>query len=361
MIDFKCGCGQTLFFENTTCLRCGGRLGYDPQTRRMLRLSATAGSGSEESSQKGSREAPRCEAGPLCRNGFDFGVCNWIVSEKGEEYCLSCRLNQTIPNLLDDDRLRWWKQLEHAKRRLIFGLLQLGLPVSGKHESEHGLAFRFIEDRRSNPNVVEEHVYTGHSDGMVTINVAEADDVRREIARQNTGELYRTLLGHFRHESGHYYFHLLIDSEPRRERFRTLFGDERQDYDAALSRYYAMTPTNDPDFISVYAQSHPLEDWAEIWAHYLHMTDTLETAGFHGLPQGSERSDGFEDLLRKWSELTIVLNSLNRSMGQEDAYPFVLSEAILSKLQFVHEMVVQDRVCPSSPPSSGAASAGTRS
>ena len=353
MIDFKCGCGQTLFFENTTCLRCGSRLGYDPRSRRMLRLSTATGPGSQK--------APQSEAGPLCRNGVDFGVCNWIVGDAGKEYCLSCSLNQTIPDLVDSDRLLWWKQLEHAKRRLIFGLLQLNLPVTGKHESEHGLAFRFIEDRRSNPRVAEEHVYTGHSEGVVTINVTEADNMRREMERRHAGELYRTLLGHFRHESGHYYFRLLIDGEKRIARFRDLFGDDRQDYDAALERYYSGPRIRDPDFISAYAQSHPLEDWAEIWAHYLHMTDTLETAGFYGLPQGSDHFDSLEDLLQKWSELTTLLNSLNRSMGLEDAYPFVLSEATIGKLQFVHELVVHDPGCPSSPPSSGAASAGTRS
>ena len=207
------------------------------------------------------------------------------MGDAGKEYCLSCSLNQTIPDLVDSDRLLWWKQLEHAKRRLIFGLLQLKLPVTGKHESEDGLAFRFIEDRRTNPRVVEEHVYTGYSEGVVTINVTEADDMRREMERRHAGELYRTLLGHFRHESGHYYFHLLINGEQRRARFRDLFGDERQDYDAALEQYYSGTRIRDPDFISVYAQSHPLEDWAEIWAHYLHMTDTLETAGFYGCPR----------------------------------------------------------------------------
>lgn len=348
MIDFKCDCGQTLFFENTTCLRCGSLLGYDPRTRRMLSLTAAG-------------DAPLSEAGSLCRNGIDYGVCNWIVHEEGERYCLSCRLNQMIPNLLDGSRLHSWKQLEHAKRRLIFGLLHLGLPVSGKQESEGGLAFRFIEDRRSNPEVAEEHVYTGHREGVVTINVAEADDVRREIARQGTGELYRTLLGHFRHESGHYYFRRLVDGERLLARFRDLFGDERQDYDAALERYYSGPRIRDPDFISAYAQSHPLEDWAEIWAHYLHMTDTLETAGFYGLPQGSDHFDSLENLLQKWSELTILLNSLNRSMGLEDAYPFVLSEATIRKLRFVHELVVHDPGCPSSQPSSGAASAGTHS
>ena len=179
------------------------------------------------------------------------------------------------------------KQLELAKRRLIFTLLELNLPVTGKHESAGGLAFRFVEDRRSNPDVAEEHVYTGHSEGVVTINPAEADEVRREIARRDSGELYRTVLGHFRHESGHYYFNVLVGQGPRLARFRELFGDETRDYAAALARYYAGPRIRDPEFISAYAQSHPLEDWAETWAHYLHMTDTLQTAAGHGLPQGS--------------------------------------------------------------------------
>ena len=356
MIDFKCACGQTLFFENTACLRCGARLGYDPLARSMSPLSAAVDPGLEESP----RAAPRGAAGPLCRNGVDYGVCNWIANDADEEYCLSCRLNQTIPNLVDSDRLHWWKQLEHAKRRLIFGLLQLNLPVTGKRDSADGLAFRFIEDRRSNPAVSEEYVYTGHSAGVVTINVTEADDLRRELARRHSGEMYRTLLGHFRHESGHYYFNLLLVGEARRRRFRELFGDERRDYHAALARYHAGPRSRHPDFISAYAQAHPLEDWAETWAHYLHMADTLETAGFYGLPQGPERRDGFADMLRKWTELTKLLNSLNRSMGLEDAYPFVLSAATLNKLRFVHELIVHDPACPSSPPSSGAASAGTR-
>ena len=345
MIDFHCECGQKLFFENTSCLQCGVRVAYDPAARRMLPLAATdAGA------------APRSPAGSLCRNGLDHGVCNWIVSEPGQEYCISCRLNQTIPNLTGLDRLYWWKQLENAKRRLIYGLLQLKLPVAGKRESQSGLAFRFIEDRRSNPDVREEHVYTGYSDGVVTINVAEADIVRREIERQHSGELYRTLLGHFRHESGHYFFDLLVDSDARRWRFRELFGDERIDYRAALSRHYAAPPARNYNCISAYAQSHPLEDWAEVWAHYLHMNDTLETAGSYGLPHGAEADDTLADLLRKWSELTILLNSLNRSMGLEDAYPFVLSEAVVSKLRFVHSLA-----CPSSPPSSAAASGERRS
>ena len=327
MINFRCDCGQTLFFENTGCMQCGSRVGFDPVQRRMRTLMTE------------SNKVLFSASGRMCKNGVDHNVCNWIVHEPDQDYCISCRLNQTIPNLLEYDRVRWWKSLEHAKRRLIYSLLALGLPLAGKRESEDGLAFRFIEDQRTNPNVYEEHVFTGHSNGVITINVAEADDVSREIARQYSGELYRTLLGHFRHESGHYYFHLLVNDEQRLIRFRSTFGDERQDYQTALRRHYENTPDRDLDYISAYAQSHPLEDWAEVWAHYLHMTDTLETAGYYGLPQGSDRFDKLEDLLLKWSELTLLLNSLNRSMGMEDAYPFVFSGATLRKLHFVHDLI----------------------
>ena len=195
---------------------------------------------------------------------------------------------------------------------------------------------------------------TGHDNGMITINLAEADHVRREITRQYTGELYRTLLGHFRHESGHYYFERLVRESGAIERFRELFGDDRLDYGAALENYYAnkATMVRDPAMISHYAQSHPLEDWAEVWAHYLHMVDTLETAGEYNMHQGSTHFDNIDELMLKWSELTIMMNALNRSMGLEDAYPFILSEQTMTKLRFVHGLIY-----PNSWPRSWAASA----
>lgn len=207
-----------------------------------------------------------------------------------------------------------------------------------------GLAFEFIEDKRTNPGVVEEHVNTGHRDGLITINIAEADHVKREMSRRFTGELYRTLLGHFRHESGHYYFARLVNTDTAIDGFRNLFGDERKDYKSALQYYYAnkLNIERDPELISHYAQSHPMEDWAEVWAHYLHMVDTLEIAAEFQLQQGAALADEFETKLLKWSKLTIMLNSLNRSMGQEDAYPFVLSDLTLRKLRFVHYLI-----CPS--------------
>jgi len=325
MKNFICECGHTLFFENAMCLNCGHLVGFDPMSNSMMYVALTA------------EEALETSKPLLCKNAADYDVCNWLAGLPENPYCISCVLNETIPNLLEPVRRSWWKSLEYAKRRLVYSLLRLRLPIVGKDKDPSGLAFQFIEDRRTNPEVLEEHVATGHLDGLITINIAEADLVNRAITRQNTGELYRTLLGHFRHESGHYYFNKLVGDSGVLQRFRELFGDETVDYANALDQYYAekCNLPADPDMISHYAQSHPLEDWAEVWAHYLHMIDTLETAKDYGLHQGSIRFDNFDETLLKWSELTVLLNSLNRSMGLEDAYPFVLSSKALTKLRFV--------------------------
>ncbi len=333
MKNFKCSCGQVLFFENSQCLSCGHHVGFDPGNMKMKQVAI---------------DPPANAPGPAnkpvlkrCKNAIDYDVCNWLVSKPSSDYCLSCELNHTIPNLLEPTRRAWWKSLEYAKRRLIYSLLSLNLPVVAKHVDPAGLAFTFMEDRRTNPEVMEEHVNTGHYDGMVTINIAEADRVKREIARQYTKELYRTLLGHFRHESGHYYFVKLINTEQRKRQFRQLFGDETVDYKAALKEYYKnnfVTP-HDPNMISHYAQSHPWEDWAEVWAHYLHMIDTLETANQYKMRQSSAQFDDIDKILDKWSELTLLLNALNRSMGLEDAYPFILSNLSFKKLRFVHGLI----------------------
>lgn len=325
MKNFTCSCGQLLFFENTRCLSCNKDVGFNPSKMSMYPIELDA----QDCSPK------------VCKNRLDYDVCNWLVTKSGASYCVSCELNQTIPNLLRADRRRWWKSLEQAKRRLIFSLLSLGLPVKGKSVEPNGLAFQFIEDKRTDPGVAEEYVTTGHLQGLITINITEADDVTREISRAFAGELYRTLLGHFRHESGHYYFDKLITNEGTRKQFRALFGDERADYKAALNQYYANKSTlcGDRDYISRYAQSHPFEDWAEVWSHYLHMIDTLETAGDYNLEQGAERFDEFGETIEKWAQLAMVLNSLNRSMGLEDAYPFIIAGKTLKKLRFVHDLI----------------------
>ena len=206
--------------------------------------------------------------------------------------------------------------------------------------------------------------------GVITINIEEADPGTRERMRENMNEGYRTLLGHFRHEIAHYYWDILVRDTQWADRFRALFGDERADYDAALSAYYRDGPPDDWPLrhISAYAASHPWEDWAETWAHYLHMADTLETAADMGLSvrgrtiqdmiAGSDRR--LEPTLTDWRELTAGLNDLNRSMGLPDAYPFAISANVAEKLRLVGEVIATapraDRRLP--PNQSGAAPRG---
>ena len=198
---------------------------------------------------------------------------------------------------------------------------------------------------------------TGHANGVITLNVAEADDDERVRRRVALGEPYRTLLGHLRHESGHYYWDRLIQATGRQEAFRSVFGDERLDYAQALKQHYEGSgqPANWQDaYVSAYATAHPWEDWAETWAHYLHMVDLLETAADYrtrvcvpGAAGGEEEmedpytheADDFDELVAQWVPLTLLLNSLNRSLGHEDAYPFALSPTAQNKLRFVHDTI----------------------
>jgi hypothetical protein len=332
MKNFECTCGQHLFFENTVCTRCNKQLGYDPLNAKLLAL--------EPAPDPDIRNTADGSQYRLCGNYSIYNVCNWLLpAESPDTFCMACGLNQVIPSLAAPENRRWWANMEAAKRRLIYTLLQLKLPVQNKHQnSGYGLAFAFLEDKRSNPNAKDEHILTGHTSGLITVNLTEANDVTREWMRESMGEAYRTLLGHFRHESGHYYFDMLITNRGQTNSFRKLFGDERQNYDAALSAYHSGTLTSQsPDlYISNYAQAHPLEDWAECWAHYLHMIDTLETATQYGMTEKTALTGDFSGCIDAWMQLTLALNSLNRSMGLKDAYPFVISPAVYEKLNFVH-------------------------
>jgi hypothetical protein len=291
-------------------------------------------------------------------------VCNWAFPEANDaEYCLACQLNRYIPNLSVPGAQAAWHRLEMAKRRVVYTLVQLGLPIEPKQgdppadgpDERPGLAFDFLQEAEGDgvPQVI-----TGHNEGLVTINIAEADDPFREKMRVQMGEAYRTVLGHIRHEIGHYYWDRLINGKPSvAAAFRDLFGDESADYVEARKRHYAEgAPADWPvRFVSAYASMHPWEDWAETWAHYLHIVDTLETARAHGLslqpaavakrptekPIAARRLDptSFDDLIGGWLPLTMALNSLNRSMGMSDGYPFVLSELAIAKLRFVHDVV----------------------
>ena len=346
-----------LFFENFACTNCGRALAFIPEHGIVSSLERTDDTSlppgkdttyvALASSAKGMRYR-------LCKNGVEHLACNWLVPESDpEELCRACRLNTIIPNLEKPEALPAWQKLERAKRRLVYTLIELGLPIESRAERpENGLAFAFMADGDNG----QEKVFTGHADGLITINIAEADDPFREKVRNDMGEAYRTLLGHFRHEVGHYYWDRLIKGTRWLPRFRALFGDEQLDYAQAVQRHYdqGAPPDWQQRFVSAYATMHPWEDWAETWAHYLHMVDTLGSARAYGVslrakpvggaaePQVSARKldfEDFDDLIAGWVPLTLALNGLNRSMGFADPYPFVLSESAVKKLRFVHEVI----------------------
>jgi hypothetical protein len=348
MKTFHCDkCSQQVFFENTHCFNCESTLGYQPLQLRI---------NSFEQTEDGLwRSLNRTDEGKLykqCSNYVDYNVCNWMLpADDPHELCESCQLTVIIPALSSEKNRILWARLEAAKRRLLFTLARLNLtPASKETEPETGLAFQFLED-----GVTDQCVMTGHDNGLITLNIAEADPAERERTREQMHERYRTLLGHFRHESGHYYFDRLVADSEWIDGFRALFGDERQDYGESLKRHYSEGPAADWEshFVSSYAGSHPWEDWAETWAHYLHMTDTLETASACGLSLNPvkpdepslervtppTKTDSFDETLNDWFALTYVLNSLNRSVGMPDSYPFKLSTPVLEKLEFVHKVV----------------------
>lgn len=347
MLLFKCqNCGQLIYFENTRCESCGSRLGYLPD---LGTLSAVEPDGAAWIALEDRSRRYR-----FCEN-WERGACNWMVdATAGEVMCQACQHNRTIPDISDPDRLRDWQKIEEAKRRLLYALIKLGLPhpaaASGEAEP---LVFDFLAD----PPDGGAQVLTGHDNGLVTIALKEADDAVREAARATMGELYRTLLGHFRHEVGHYYWDKLVRDAGEQESFRALFGDERADYGAALQRHYEAGPPADwrGRFVSSYATMHPWEDWAETWAHYLHIVDTLEMAGAFGITINPELSDDptlvaqvsfdphrvrhVKTLIDAWLPLTYAVNSLNRSMGQPDLYPFVIPPPVVEKLGYIHALV----------------------
>ena len=359
---FRCDhCRSLLYFENHTCLACGRTLAYLPESALVGSLDPVDESASASGSPAGLWKTPapaaRGRRYRLCANYTEYQVCNWAVAaEDPNPLCLSCRLTVTIPDLSVPGHREAWYKLEVAKRRLLHGLRTLGLPVAAKTapEDRAGLAFAFLADPA---DPAAPRVLTGHADGLITLSLAEADDAERERRRALFHEPYRTLLGHFRHESGHYYWDRLLRDHPARlAAFRARFGDERLDYAVALGRHHAEGPRADwsERHISAYAGAHPWEDWAETWAHYLHMTDTLETADACGVRLAASgpipgASDAFAAMIARWVELGHALNNLNRGLGLPDGYPFVLSDAVIEKLRFVHETIAASAAAPAPP------------
>jgi hypothetical protein len=252
-------------------------------------------------------------------------------------------LTRTRPKSADIKALAAFAGSEKAKRRLIAELFELKVPIVGRDEDpDYGLAFDLLSSEY-------ETVFTGHQNGVITLDLAEGDDVHREQLRIAMDEPYRTLLGHFRHEIGHYYYYRLVStSQERTQRFRELYGDAEADYQATLDQHYQNGPPADWEerYVSSYATMHPAEDWAETFAHYLHIRDTLDTAAAFSIAPAAatfERKvlgpSGFDQVIDMWLPLAWSLNMINRSMGKQDLYPFVLPPAVLEKMRFIHSVV----------------------
>lgn len=360
---FKCRCGKPVFFRNSECLACHTPLGYDAECGVLLPLEPADGStGTSATGSTIWRAAGAGSAAPRyrrCANLTTAAACNWLLEETGARamaLCGCCRLTRTLPDLADSAHALWWGRIEVAKRRLVSSLIGLGLPVQAKvdEDPQRGLAFDLMRAAPEGPAIV-----TGHADGVITLDVEEADDVTREQRRTALHEPYRTLLGHLRHESGHYYWWRLVQDSEWLGPCRETFGDEREDYAAALRRHHerGASPDWGQRHVSAYASSHPWEDWAETWAHYLHMVDTLDTARSFGLDGESvelnyeryttaaldvpadRHAERFVAILNAWMELTGVLNELSRSIGVPDFYPFVLSLPAVRKLHFIHRVI----------------------
>jgi hypothetical protein len=353
---FKCPvCSQLLYFENTRCEKCGHVLGYEPMQNRLLAL---------EPADQLWRTVPASDASyKFCSNNT-YGACNWVIDAAlPGDFCLACRHNGIIPDLSQPQNLANWQRIEASKHRLFYTLLRLQLPLRTRSESPEGLLFNFLADSPFDSN---QRVLTGHDSGSITLAIVEADDVERERRRSQMGEPYRTLLGHFRHEVGHYFWDRLVRDRNGQEAFRALFGDETKNYQESLHIHYSEGAPRDwqDNFVSAYATSHPWEDFAETWAHYLHIVDTMEMArafNLHVDPRldetgqleatidfNSYKIENFQTIVDNWLPVSFAMNNINRCMGQPDFYPFVLSPTVIDKLAFIHDLVRERHSAPAS-------------
>jgi hypothetical protein len=301
---FRCpACGADVWFDDLTCIACATELVYDEATDLMV-------AGSD---------------GILCPARATVEACNWR-SEAGSRCpacALDCRHEPTAARA----------PFQRAKRRTLRQLTQLGI-------DHHRLAPRLRFDMRRGTD--GEPVTIGHADGVITLDTAESDPGHRESVRTALDEPYRTPLGHVRHELGHWWWAAAAGERFELDDFRRAFGDERVDYAAALERHYDAPEGGDGDWrerhVSHYAASHPWEDFAESFAHLLHLLDTAETAASHGLGR-PPALDRFDETYADWVSLTVTLNELNRSMGMPDAYPFAVSPTAVDKIRFVARTV----------------------
>lgn len=340
MRTYACVCGNTLFFDNSLCQSCGREVGWCQNCETISAQELQGGT---------DWVCTTCNTtNHKCENYADWAVCNRMVPAfEDESLCDACRFNDTVPDMSVPGNQEKWARLEAAKRRLFYALDRLGLPYGARDDGiDPPLSFAFMGDpvdqgpwRRMDD---AEHVYTGHSNGLITINIKEADDAAREAARVDMNEAHRTLIGHFRHEVGHYYWDLLVKNDPvKSAAFKDTFGDpENPDYATALDRHYQEGPPEDwrETHISAYATMHPWEDWAESFSFYLDMRAVLDTAEQLGLlaPRADAEQENVDLMLARYAQLGLILNELNREMGLLDFMPQVITLPVADKLKAVH-------------------------
>ncbi len=319
---FSCpNCQSRLFFDNTACVSCGHEVVFDIVAMNF----------------RSTGELAACANRPRI-------ACNWAAYE-AEPFCLSCSRNRLIPPVDDEVQRQRWQVAENSKRRLIYDLLRLGLAPRPIVSPEHGLSFEIVVSAEFGG---EGKVTMGHDNGLITIDASEADSDVSELRRKQLGEPFRTMLGHMRHEAGHYYWDRLAEMPGFLDVFRATFGDDTQDYAEALQRHYANGAPADWQIahISAYATMHAWEDWAETFAHYLHMMDGLETARSAlllklDIPDHLTSDAEFMAAIERWTDIAVFLNAMNRGLGYRDFYPFILNPPVRQKLLFIHNWLVQ--------------------
>ncbi|UYV18255.1 putative zinc-binding peptidase [Halomonas qaidamensis] len=350
MQTFSCRCGNPLFFENTYCLACESEVGWCPTCSAIVALEPLPNGGYRCTH-------PDCGSTLMkCHNYAVENVCNrMVVMVEGhaDTLCDCCRFNEVIPDLTINGNRERWAALEAAKRRLFHTLDLLTLPygVSGEN-IRVPLSFSFMADALPDQGLwrstaSQEKIYTGHANGHITINVKEADDVERERLRVDMNESHRTLIGHFRHEIGHYYWDLLVKGRDE-DTCRHVFGDHNNPtYGDALERYYQQgTPADwSTQFISAYASMHPWEDFAETFAYYLDMVAVLDTARHMGLSR-TEHNGTLDSMLRAFHQVGMAVNELNRDMGLLDLAPSVIAPAVRQKLTYLHQLILNANASP---------------
>ncbi|WP_210465426.1 zinc-binding metallopeptidase family protein [Rufibacter roseolus] len=355
MKTFHCSCGNKLFFENSFCVSCNREVGWCPVCEGMHAM---------ELDGKGGYTCTNKECGAhvvKCYNYSTYNVCNRMVEtpagqpHKFDQLCEYCQLTETIPDLSVEGNAQKWYDLEVAKRRLLYLLDELGLPYGSKAENfELPLSFDFKEDVEASPILgwigleKGEKVFTGHADGKITINLSEADPVEREKLRVSFGETHRTLIGHFRHEVGHYYWQLLVQNKDE-EAYKAVFGDhENPTYSEAMDLYYKNGPKPNwqNSYISAYATMHSWEDFAETWGTYMDMMAVLDTADNHDLlelPSDDLVDTQLEEMLTRYADLSLKVNEVNRSLGLPDLLPETFSEPVIEKLRYIHRLIQKNR------------------